>query len=228
MKLSNSTKSILFFASAVLTCGAQAQSLEADYPLFDDLADATGNHGDVILQGNPAPPTPPSPGVPVCTNGIYVNLVDGQDVRTPILNNFTLDSFIFILDFNVTEFPDANGGRPRMPILMGGNLSRFLGLYVDSGGFIGIKHNNSNYEWSTTAVLEGLWYTAELQYNEGLASVFIDGQHAMTWDVGPLADFQSDHLVTVTDYSEGNVLFGCVREVMVVYDADTIMTGNFE
>ncbi|GJM08092.1 MAG: hypothetical protein DHS20C11_03680 [Lysobacteraceae bacterium] len=228
MNLSNSTKSILMLTTAALMSNAGAQSLEADYPLLTDLADATGNHGDMILQGNPGPPAPPSTGMPLCTNGIYISLIDGQDIQTPILNNFTLDSFIFIVDFNITELPDANDSPPRQPVIMGGWLSRFIGLYTDFAGTIGIKHNNSNYEWSSTSVVEGQWYTGELRYNDGQVDVFIDGQHVMTRTVGPLMDFQGDHNVTITDFSEGNAFYGCIRDLMVIYDADTIMTGNFE
>jgi hypothetical protein len=195
-----------------------AQRIEADYPLAINLADTTGQNDNVFLQGNNTPPASPGNGNPLCSNGIYLSDPDGQNIQTPILSEFNINRFQVLIDFNIMLLPDVNASRPRMPVLMGGNFARWLGVYVDSSGLLGIKHNNFNYAWSVTnfTVSEGVWYQAELNYNNGSVDLYIDQTLLLSEQVGSLNTFNDDHNFTVTDFSEGNTFYGCIKNLTVV------------
>lgn len=230
MKILNKLQTVLL-ALFIINSYVQAQEIEviADYPLIENLTDQTGINGEVILQGNPLAPLPPSAGIELCSNNIYLSNVDGQDIQTPYLQNFDLSNFQVELDFKITEFPDALSVRPRNPIIMGGWLARWLGIYVDSSGILGIKHNNSNYSWSTTSINQvDTWYSARLRYSNETADLYLDDQLIFTENVGPLTDWESDHNFTITDFSEGNPANGCIRNLVISSTPDIIYENSFE
>src|SRR5262245_16167640 len=155
-------------AFAVLAASAPAlvgQQIQAFYPLATDLLDVTTNYGPMSLLGTP-PPAPPSNGV--CVNGVYY-FGGGQDVRTPLLTSLDTTDFEIDVEFNITALPTFQG-----PVIMGGDLWRWLGIYLQANGTVGVKHNNSNLAWSTTTLSPGQWYSASLKYEAGTVVLLID------------------------------------------------------
>ncbi len=129
----------LLAAAAPLAAQAQIQAL---YPLATDLLDALNNYGPVMLTGTP-PPAAPNNGV--CENGIYFYNTGGQNVQTPFITTLTTTNFEIDVDFNISGMPSFQG-----PVIIGGNLWRWLGIYLQANGTVGVKHNNSNLLWSQT------------------------------------------------------------------------------
>ena len=125
---------------------------EASYPLLVDLADAAGNYDDAELLGNPTPPAAPNQGV--CTNGVYLNDTDGQDVRTPALTGLDTTDFQLDVDFILSPLPQEDG----MPVVMGGFSYRWIGIFpeeVANGGWVGVKNDNSERVSSEDAAVTG-------------------------------------------------------------------------
>ncbi|HLQ37284.1 MAG TPA: hypothetical protein VK348_05770, partial [Planctomycetota bacterium] len=202
-----------FTATDPLVAQAQIQAL---YPLQTDLLDASNNYGPVTLLGTP-PPAPPNNGV--CVNGIYFFNAGGQDVRTPLLTNLDTTDFEIDVDFNIAAMPAVRG-----PVIMGGHLWRWLGIYLQSNGTVGIKHNNSNLAWSSTTLSTGLWYSASLKYERGTVVLFINGALVLQANVGPLSDGNNKN-ITTNDFSTGLNFNGCIRNLLVINDTTVLATA---
>ena len=185
-----------------------AQVLQASYPLEVDLADLTGTYGDVVLEGS-VPPPPPSVGNPLCVNGVYGE----QEAHTPSITSFDINDFQIDVEFMLTSLPASSA-----PVIMGGRLWRFIGLYVDSAGVVGLKYNNSNFSWSGTTVVAGTWYAGQIRYDGGTVQLYLDGTFVHDAVIGPLTN-GGDTEFTVTDYSNGGVLNGCLRNLSISNDA---------
>jgi hypothetical protein len=195
---------------------AQAQ-VQAFYPLLIDLLDATNNYGPVMLTGTP-PPAPPNNGV--CHNGIYFYNAGGEDIRTPLIPTLNTTDFEIDVDFNITAMPSFQA-----PVIMGGHLWRWLGIYLQSNGTVGIKHNNSNLLWSQTVLSTGLWYSASLKYENGVVALIINGNVVLHATIGPLSDGNNKN-VTTNDYSNGLAFNGCIRSLLIVNDTSLLATAT--
>jgi hypothetical protein len=203
----------------------------AEYPLLENLVDSTGNNSNVILEGNPTLPTSPSAGTSLCSNGIYLIDPDGQDIITPIMPTFDIRNFQIEVEFNVTVLPEPTAIRPRMPIIMGSKLARWLGIYIDSSGNMGFKHNNdvNNYVWSNTAITgAGVWNSSRIRYLNGQVDLYLNDQLLLSQNVGPLNTFQNTFNFTVTDFSEGNPFNGCIRNLIISTSPDLLFSSGFE
>lgn len=201
--------------TAIMTTGSLAAQLQtqAFYPLLTDLLDATTTYGPVSLVGNGGP-APAQPNNGVCVNGIYAgSTAGGQDVLTPAIASLNTNDFQIDVDFNITALPPAN-----RPVLMASKWYRFLGIYLQANGTVGIKHNNNNLAWSSTVLTTSTWYSASLQYDNGLAALSINGTMVLVMPVGPLntggyRDF------TTNDWSTGTNFNGCIRNLRISNDA---------
>jgi hypothetical protein len=199
-----------------------AQELQVSYPLFDDLADATGNYGDVTLYGNPTPPTPPDGVDPLCLNGIYLFDPGGQDMQTP--NIFSLDETDLQIDiqFILNELPSF-----WTPVIMIGPNWRWFGLYIDGDGLIGAKYNNSFIIWSSTTIEIDIWHAAQLKYESGVLQIVLDGAPIMLANIGPLTT-EGDYIFTCNDFSNGaGPLNGCIRNLNIYNDTTIVVEGVF-
>lgn len=224
---------LVLIAICMYSGNSVSQTLEviADYPLIDDLVDDTGNNNDVFLEGNPTFPTLPSTGVSLCSNGIYIIDADGQNIETPIMPTFDIRNFSMEVEFNVTQLPGVINSRTRMPIIMGSRFARWLGIYIDSSGVMGFKFNNfsTNYRWSNTSISGiGNWHSTKITYYNGHVELFLDDQLIMTDDVGPLVTFQNTFNFSVTDFSEGNPFYGCIRNLIISTSPDLLFQNGFE
>jgi hypothetical protein len=209
----------LFFALSATQSLVAQTTVVAFYPLLTDLFDATANNGPVALIGNGVPaPLPPNNGV--CHNGVYYySTGGGQDIRTPLMPALTTTDFQVNVEFNLAALPTT-----MFPVLMGGNSYRWLGIYVQANGTIGIKHNNSNLAWSTTTVTTGNWYSAGLRYEAGNAELFLNGVSVLVVAVGVLNDGNNKNFTT-NDFSNGRALNGCIRNLLVVNDPTAVATA---
>jgi hypothetical protein len=193
-----------------------AQTVQAHYPLLTDEFDATGNYGPILLSGNPTPPALPANGV--CVNGIYRNNANGQDVRTPTITTLNMADFQFEVEFQIAALPSV-----RAPVLMGGNGWRWLGIYVQANGTLGLKHNNSNFAWSTTTVSAGNWHAAIVKYEAGTVQLLLDGALILQAAVGPLNDGNNKNFTT-NDFSNGLSHNGCIRNLRISNDTSLAFT----
>lgn len=209
-------------AAFVPIASASAQLVpQAIYPLLTDLLDTTNTYGPVSLTGNPTPPNPPANGV--CVNGIYRLSPNGQDVRTPLMPSLNMTDFQFSVEFSITAFPASFGA----PVLMGGNSYRWLGIYVQPNGTIGLKHNNSNLAWSTTTVGTGTWYSSTVKYENGTVELYVNGVMVLQQAIGVL-NTSTNLNFTTNDFSNGRSHYGCIRNLVVANDTTLgISAGAF-
>jgi hypothetical protein len=213
-----SPRAICAFALAALaSSGSLAAQLQpqAIYPLLTDLLEATATYAPAALTGNPTPPNPPANGV--CVNGIYSLSAGGQDVRFPVITSLNMADFQVDVEFLITAFPTSFGA----PVFMGGHLWRWLGIYVQPTGIVGIKHNNSNLAWSTTTLSTGTWYSGRLKYEGGTVELYIDGTMVLTVVVGVLSTGSAtidNRNFTTNDFSNGRNHNGCIRNVIISND----------
>ena len=222
---------LIITGSLIQTAHAQPLEVLAEYPLIENLVDSTGNNNNVFLEGNPTFPTIPSIGTSLCSNGVYIIDPGGQNIETPIMPTLDINNFQIEVEFNVTQLPLSTAIRPRMPIIMGSRFARWLGIYIDSSGNMGFKHNNdvNNYVWSNNAISgPGVWNSARIRYLNGQVELFFNNQSILTQNVGPLNTFQNTFNFTVTDFSEGNPFNGCIRNLIISSTKDTIYTNGFE
>ena len=215
--LVGSAAALIFAVNATDSLAAQTQVL-AFYPLLTDLLDATAANGPVALTGNGVPaPNPPNDGV--CHNGVYYfSAGGGQNIQTPLMPNLNTADFQVNVEFTLTAMPLNIA-----PVLMGGNSYRWLGIYMQSNGTVGIKHNNSNLAWSTTTLSTGVWYSAGLRYENGTAELYINGAQVLQVAVGPLNDGNNKNFTT-NDFSNGRALNGCIKNLLVVNDPSAVAT----
>lgn len=216
-----------FALAAVASAGSLAAQLapQAIYPLQTDLLDATNTYGPISLLGT-TPPNPPANGV--CTNGIYLfsGTPNGQDVRTPVITSLDTNDFQVDVEFSITQLGPNN-----RPVLMGGHLWRWLGIYVQPSGTVGLKHNNSNYAWSTTTLAAGTWYSGTIKFEAGTVELYIDGDLVLQATVGTLSTGNAttdNRNFTTSDFSNGAASFGCIRNLRIYNDTTLGVTpGTF-
>lgn len=198
--------------ATLVPAGSLAAQLQpqAVYPLLNDLLDATNTYGPVMLTGTP-PPSAPANGV--CHNGIYF-YSNGQDIRTPLIGSMDTNDFQIDLEFQIAALPNNMA-----PVLMGGNGWRWLGIYVQANGTVGLKYNNSNLTWSTTTLTTGVWYLGSVRFEAGTVELWINGHMVHTLAVGPLNTNNGANInLTTNDFSNGLAHNGCIRNLAVYND----------
>ena len=196
------------FACA-LTAHAQAQ-LQAAYPLMTDLADANGSYAPMVLFGNPTPPAAPANGV--CVNGTSPSYPGGQLVRTPNIGSLNTNDFEVAVEFELAALPAIAA-----PVLMGGYLYRWIGIYVDATGTVGVKSNNGSIAWSSTTVAPGSWHSGVLKYEAGTAELYVDGNMVLQAAIGLLID-GGDLDFSTADGGNGRSHRGCIRNLLISND----------
>lgn len=182
-------------------------SLLASYPLQNNLSDQSNQLGPITLLGNP----PPFLGNGLCQNGkyIYSGLNNGQDAQTPNISSLDPNNFSLAIDFKITGLPLGQA-----PVILGGTLYRWLGIYLNAQGKVGIKYNNSNVIFSATTLTIDQWYSAQLIFENGIAKLFINGIIVHTQEIGTLIT-NNDYKFTTSDFSNGTALNGCIRNLKI-------------
>ncbi len=220
---------------------AQA-TVQANYPLLTDLADASGNYADGTLRGAP-PPAPPANGV--CTNGIYTSSPPGsgrmlapgsQEFHTADLFNLNSNDFQIEVSFRVDGMPYRGPGFVHEgPILVVSPLWRWFGLALLNSagtstattGELGVSYNNSLKSWSATTVNTGQWYSAMVRYEAGTVELYLDGARIHQASIGTLNTGGTTEILT-TDYAFGNAFNGCIRNLRIWNDPDFSTTAAGE
>src|SRR5687768_11588644 len=127
--------------SALIAHESNAQPLIASYPLLNNQNDVTGNYSTVGLYGNPTPAAAPNgDGNGVCLNGIYINDAGGQNLLTPTFTTLNYQNFQMDVDFKLNTVSAF-----LQPVIIGGMNTRWIGIYVESDGKVGVLHDNMNY-----------------------------------------------------------------------------------
>lgn len=203
---------LLLLAALVPAGVVSAQSapqVQASYPLMTDLLDATNTYGPAVLYGAP-PPAAPANGV--CLNGIYYYSPGGQDIRTPVIASLNTNDFEMNVEFTLAGLPAFQG-----PVLMAGTGWRFLGIYVQANGTVGLKYNNSNFTWSNTVLSVGPWYLASVKYENGTVELHLNGHLIHQASIGVLNTSTNFNFCT-NDYSNGGAFYGCIRNLVIAND----------
>lgn len=193
---------------------SQPIELIAHYPLETDLADTTQIHGDILLEGNTVPPDLPTPGLGVCENGVYIANTNGQNIMTPNLKNFDTTNFEYEVEFKPTASPTTGYSA----VIIGGRLSRFIGIVLNDQNQLGIKHNNGTPAFSATTVsINDVFHTVRLSYEKGDANLYLnnDPTPIMSLTLPSLFSWQEGFEVSTTDFGAGRPLIGCIRNLKI-------------
>src|SRR5690606_36468384 len=140
-------------------------------------------------------------------------------IQSPISTGLDQNSFRSEADFNLPDVPIAFN----RPIMMGGNSYRWIGLYDDLNGTLGVLYNNALYTWSTTTVMAGTWYSAVIKYEGGFVELYLNGALIHSDIIGPL-NTNNNFNFTTNNFSNGRALDGCIRNLVI--SNDTQLAGS--
>ncbi len=189
-------KTFLIFAFCLyVSTLTQAQTMIASYPLTSDLSDVTATYSDMTLTGLAAPAGS------LCQSTVYPD-----NGTTPYITALDETSFQIDLDFNLTTIGAST------PIIVGGTAWRWIGIYVNSVGQLGIVYNNISYEWSNTTVNAGLWYSASLKLHNNHVILELDGVTVYENCLTPLVS-GGDYNFSTTHFGNSQVLNGCIKNL---------------
>lgn len=182
--------------------------LIAHYPLSNDGNDVTGKNGPMVLTN-----TPFEKGGIYC-NGKYVyGDPDYCLAESPSIASFNTNSFSISMEFYVTEMIDQ-------PVWVIGTSCRWLGFYLNPDGTLNLLYNNANHVNSTKRYVLNQWQKAEISYDGATVEMFLDDDLVTSLKFGsgfvPLETCGgTDNQITVTNYSNGQVFKGFVKNLEV-------------
>ena len=174
--------------------------LIAHYPLMNDAEDVTGKNGPMTLQN-----------VPFQDGGIYLNGIpydteNGYTAITPPIEEVDFYSLSIEVSFKVSE-------RKRMVVIMGGQLYRWLGFYLDSDSGVELKYNNSNHAECSVTYQLNTWHKVVITYDGSMGRLYLDGQ------LGCSVAFDMEHgnnnKITLADYSNAATFNGTIRNLKI-------------
>jgi len=230
MKILQKILHTLLFCAAFIPTFTHAQiGIIAEYPLILNLSDSTGDNGDMFLLGE-SPPTPPSNGVELCTNGISIFEPGGQDIQTPTITGLDITNFQLDVQFKPTAFTDGNQF-PYYPIVTGGTTSAWIAILIDPVGRIGLKFNaqGNSIIWSGTVIsLSPNFQNAQLRYENGAVTVFINGALAISDNIPALISMNDDLNISLTDFTTSLVFHGCIKNLQISSPQDTVFANGFD
>ncbi len=153
----------LFVLAILITGGLQAQELMARYPLTINGADTTGQNDDMELTNaifeNGG----------VYSNGIYYgNDTNGTVLVTPPFASFNYDDFTVYLTFYMNQYPGS-----RMPVLIGGRLWRWIGVYADTSNVWFMANDGSIYQNTNHTIPLNQWNTLRISYNGAMDKCYL-------------------------------------------------------
>ncbi len=187
------------------------EQLIAHYPLTENGNDSTSLNVAMTLHNAPFQ------NGGVYSNGGYV-YSPGPDyciVESPAINSFPFKSFSISMDFLVTE-------KFGQPVWIIGKSCRWLGFSLSGDGTVAMLYNNWDYLFTKKAYSVNKWHNAKISYDGTTAKIFLDNEVAgslkfgngyvpLNYDLcGP-----SDTEITVTNYSNGTVFKGYVKNLKV-------------
>ncbi|MCB0844311.1 MAG: T9SS type A sorting domain-containing protein [Bacteroidetes bacterium] len=177
-------------------------SVIAHYPLLTDTEDATGNYDPVKLENSFLVGG-------ACSDGRYST----SNIATPTLSELDFDRFAISGRFNTPVAIEQ-------PVIMGGNLGRWLGVYLKADSTIEVKYNNANILNCGVTYTPNEWHHFTLSYSRDSqkAWLFIDSLQAceVSFD---LADF-GDKNFSVSDFSNGKTFWGCIQDITIYEEVE--------
>jgi hypothetical protein len=185
--------------------------LIAQYPLISDGIDITGLNEAMTLTNAPF-----QKGGIYC-NGIYRHSSDPDFcvAQSPPINSFKFQSFSISVDFFVSEIKTQ-------PVWIIGTSCRWLGFYLFDDGTVALLYNNWDFLTTTKTYSLNEWQNGQITFDGTTVKIFLDNVLAGSLKFGdgyvPLNyDFcgTSDTEIGVTDYSNGQVLNGYIRNLTV-------------
>jgi len=176
--------------------------LIAYYPLKDNAHDATGINGPITLENAPF-----QEGGVYC-NGIYngSGAPNACNILTPNLPAFNFGSFSISANFKTRDLK-------RMPIFVGGNTYRWIGVYIDSSGKLQLLTNNNNYKDCDWYYSINEWDTATVTYDGSIGKLYVNG--ALSCSVEFKLEHGGDPNVGVSNFSNGDVFTGFIRDLKI-------------
>jgi hypothetical protein len=187
--------------------------LLAFYTLNNTAQDFQNNYPNMILYNAPF-----SNGGVYC-NGIYK--YSGTNnyclIETPLLSGFNYENFAISVDFNVSEYPNHD----RMPVIVGGNLYRWMGAYLTSNGRVGLQYNNHYYMVCNVSYSLNTWHNIRIVYNGVTGSIYFDNQHACSATFSIRTGGDGEKQISTTNFSIGETLKGTIRNLKIFKTAIT-------
>jgi hypothetical protein len=186
-------------------------NLIANYPLISDCVDKTGLNADMMLQNAPFE------NGGTYSNGIYDYSSDPNSciIRSPTMDSLKFKSFSISMDF----FASVNRTQPVWVI---GRGCRWLGFYLQDDGTVSLLYNNANSLATKTTYSLNVWHNAKISFDGITVKIFLDSNLAASLDFGtPYVELNyagcglSDTEIGVTNYSNGDVFKGYVRNLLV-------------
>jgi hypothetical protein len=185
--------------------------LIAYYPLKENGQDSTGLNVAMTLQNAPFE------NGGVYSNGGFVYTPGPQYclVESPAINSFPFESFAISMDFFVTE-------KFGQSVWIIGKSCRWLGFSLSGDGTVAMLYNNWDYLFTKKTYSVNQWHNAKISYDGTTAKIFLDNDLAGSLKLGnayvPLNYSlcgPSDTEITVTNYSNGSVFKGYVKNLKV-------------
>lgn len=135
--------------------------------------------------------------------------------RTPSIVKFNFNSFAISVDFQVSAIVDQ-------PVFVIGSSCRWLGFYLKDDGSVALLYNNFNFLQGAKTYSLNEWHNAKISYDGTTVQMLLDGVLACSIKFGagyvPLEYAScglSDTEIGVTNYSNGQVFEGYVKNLMV-------------
>ncbi|MBK7409235.1 MAG: T9SS type A sorting domain-containing protein [Saprospirales bacterium] len=214
------TVSILSFLLLTLGVDSFAQDLSgfalvAHYTLQETAEDLTGNQDTIQLINAPFQGTDG-----VYSFGAYLNNALGEDstlIHTPKMEVLNDTAFAFQVEFRLDTI------RPGKPIVVAGDLWRYLGMHINSDTTIRAMHNSVLYVTTSVPLNIDQWYTATLIHykaGNGQTEYYLDDQLIFEIE-GQLDHPENDINISNTHFGQGSSYRGFWRNLKVYEAAET-------
>ncbi len=156
-----------------------AQELIAEYPLYQNGKDVTGNNTDMTIMHAPFQYEA------IYSNGLYYGShADGSHIQSPIIENFDFENFSFSLNFKIDEYSEG-----QMPVIMCGSGWRWLSVIIEDSMIGMVANDGADIVMSEFKIELDSWYLLGVSYNktEGEAKIYLGGYLLKTLPVNELA-----------------------------------------
>ena len=180
----------------------------AQYPLSGSNKDITKTQ--TVMNLTNAPYQVPGPGI-TCA-GVYPNSPTvGNNASTPTLAAMDLTDFAVTADFSISALPAA-----RIPILVAGASSRFMGALIEPAGTLTLLYNNTLVQATTANCSLTAKHTVMFRYSatSQVAAIYLDGVLAGSKSI-PTLSAGTDKNVSTANFSNGTVFKGTLYRIKV-------------
>ncbi len=199
-------KTLLIILFGFVLGELQAQStagytLVARYPFNSDPKEATGSYGDATVSN-----------VTYAQGGIYSNGIypgsssNGTLIQTPQISGFPMDNFLIKLDFNA----EALG----LPVIVAGNIWRWMSIYTASDATLEVRVNTVNGDYkvfnSTKTLNTGTWYSLGIEFDSTRKSlkIYIDNNEVISATLPASFGYENDFVFTNQHGGDGKAYKG--------------------